>query len=309
MVTGRNNAVPIKEIDVGFRYIVTDLMAGVFPGIVFGIASIIANERNPFIAFIRILCLVGYMLLYILGFTTINQVTGVAEDRVWKIHRPIVSGLIDLNGGTKRFYIYNAIYLIFSILLAIFGMVPVLVSTLAWMGAYLACSVGGLSRIWWCKNLMNGIGTFAMLGATWSIGGGQWPFPSEAWSYINGLGFAICWLAGLQDFRDVEADTAVGRKTYPMVFGDSRARFLMKITFALLPIYTHFFVFPLSSAWWVPYPWEYIPLGLSWLIVHRLSLYQTPEEDRETYNWLPRWYFSITVCAAIQFFLIYVFNT
>jgi len=41
-------------------------------------------------------------------------------------------------------------------------------------------------------------------------------------------------MAHIQDLRDIKGDAVVGRKTFPLVFGDERSRWI--ITFLLLPL-------------------------------------------------------------------------
>jgi 4-hydroxybenzoate polyprenyltransferase len=293
-------AAPWKEVIVVYRLVITDFMAGFLPGIVFWGAASFQYEMSWLERLFRFCLVLVNSLFYILTFTLANQIVGVEEDRRnGKIHRPLVSGLITMRGAIIRYKIYLFTYISFSALLS-----PTLFwLTTAWVMAFSLCNFAKFSRIWYCKNLMNGIGTLSMLGTAWYLAG--WEISAMAWSWIIGLSITISWVAGLQDFRDIEGDKAVGRRTYPMVFGVSRARKLLIATFILLPIWTHYFIYPLTANWWTPWL-EVVPLGISWLIAFRLAKYHTPREDQITYFWLPRWYVSVLGSAVVYFAIQYL---
>lgn len=95
-------------------------------------------------------------------------------------------------------------------------------------------------------------------------------------------------MAHIQDLRDIEGDMAAGRKTMPLVFGDSISRWI--ITFLLMP-----------TSFWVLWRGNIVPIAPFTLIAlhivlgYRIMCARGPRYDHKTYM------MSCTCC--LQFLL------
>jgi len=147
------------------------------------------------------------------------QVGGVEEDRVNKPHRPIPSGLLSMSGAVLRLVVCS-----------------IAMCMLAWSGGVLWHGVAlqlllvlhyqlGWDSHWFTKHLWNGITGAVALSSSGHMVGNFLHHQAAAVDAISiMLGAMIALTVAVQDFRDVEGDTAVGRLTLPVAIGDTAAR-------------------------------------------------------------------------------------
>ena len=130
------------------------------------------------------------------------------------------------------------------------------------------------------------------------------PLTPIAWNWIIVLSVVIGLVIFLQDLRDVEGDKAIGRRTFPIVFGDKATRYSLAISFVLLPFVVHFLlVSPLTTAtnFWATIGCELLLSAICWLISYRLISFRTAKADHFTYMLFTYWYCFILVTAVILF--------
>ncbi|KAG8164675.1 hypothetical protein KVR01_004950 [Diaporthe batatas] len=192
-----------------------------------------------------------YIWLYVFHFDLSNQKDpgSIEEDKLNKPWRAIPSGRLTIEAAQKWYVVATCMLLTASLLL---GGFPEALS-------------------WWGKNIINALFyTTGQLGTTRVAA-----IKSTSMSHI-------------QDFRDQEGDKIRGRRTVPLVLGDSWSRVVTAVVILLfsiaLPIYWEARV--LEFLW---------PLVSGGFVAARLMLYRTAKADRMTFHmytlgWLPALY-------------------
>jgi len=291
-------AVPSSGFDFGretlitWRYIRHNFSATVIPGSLFTLASVISAGKAGIPALLAVLSSLLFFFFYVYAFDTNAQSGDMeTEDTMNKPDRPLPAGLVTREGALFRSRV--GVLGLLGIGLA-FGVSLWSVVWIISAGIYLFAPIG---KHWAWKNANIAIGTFAMLMAAWSIGGGD-PAFGLSWSFWTAL---ICYpLISIQDFRDVEGDRAIGRNTLPMAIGDRACRVLMVFCYALAPIYIHFTMFApfgMNQARWAA---EIPPTVVLLFIAAWMPFARSPRAMHRIYMFMPIWYiFHLT--AAIIF--------
>lgn len=215
------------ELRIAYRFVRSDLWTTIYPGAALSVsalahASLInaAGVGRLFGAIVQI-CLLFY------GVALSEQWRAEEEDRLNKPWRPLAAGMVTLSQLKIRCL---AIWLMILLLTYALG-------TIWWSFAVLAVSLLhahlGLSRQWWAKSVLPPLALLSMMAAQWQV---MAPINFEIWRWGAWmLGMTVMTIA-IQDLRDLDGDRAVGRRTLPMVFGESFARVLFAIVFVFLPL-------------------------------------------------------------------------
>jgi 4-hydroxybenzoate polyprenyltransferase len=151
---------------------------------------------------------------------------GVDEDRINKPDRPIPAGIVTLEGARWRWVIALSVFL----LVAAFK--PMLLpETIGWVFTEAFLCLTSAGNHWFGKNCV------AMAAGTWSLLNASWkaiaPLTPRSLRFVIAMSVWVGLLAQIQDLRDVKGDAVVGRKTMPLVFGETATRWI--ITLLLLP--------------------------------------------------------------------------
>ncbi|KAI1385851.1 UbiA prenyltransferase family-domain-containing protein [Hypoxylon trugodes] len=149
----------------------------------------------------------------------------IAEDAINKPWRPLPAGRINSKQTTQIMYIMYAV--IITVSFKVGGLIPCLLEALfcLWYNEW-----GGATDPF-MKNLLNGLGFACFFAGPleaitgYSVFGGN----GKAAAWVGILAAAITTTSHTQDFRDMEGDKAVGRRTVPLVIGDYNARILVAV--------------------------------------------------------------------------------
>ncbi|KAF9020362.1 hypothetical protein BDZ89DRAFT_1103284 [Hymenopellis radicata] len=179
-----------KELKLCWGFVRRDLGTGLLPVPAFTLASLLykntPTEEMPRLVAAAFL----YGFLYLYSFVVANQITGVDEDKINKPDRPIASGATSLKAATIRYYVLSALYFGYSYVLGVQKW------TLLWIATTYAHNFLGFSNFGPTKDMCMGLGAIAQLMAAWAIG----------------------------DLRDVPGDLKAGRRTTPIILGDTMSR-------------------------------------------------------------------------------------
>jgi 4-hydroxybenzoate polyprenyltransferase len=279
----------LDEFQVSWLFIRNDVWTTLLPGTAFVLAAARYSGHTGLRLAADFLCGLVYLWLYIYGFTLVNQLFGVEEDRINKPFRPLVTGRSTRRGAQARAVAVLAGFAVLGWLLGVF------LWAVAWEATYLLSSVTGLERRWFFKNLFIGVGVPCELAAAWGIAA---PLTPVAWRWILTLAISIWLLVPLQDLRDIEGDAANGRRTFPMAFGQAFTRWYLAAGFTALPFAVHFLLLAHG-----PSPWaaaaDLVLAGLSLLVAVRVLRFRSPQEDHRTYRRWEQWYALVLVAAII----------
>lgn len=172
--------------------------------------------------------LVLYFGLYIYTFCLANQITGVEEDRVNKPDRAIPAGILTLEEAKLRWFLSM---LLFPIIGWALGGWSLCRWALLWQVLIVAYNYGSLDKHWFSKNIVFiTLGSVVQLAAAWQLTG---PITHNAWVWIWTVALIFGVTLQLQDLRDVEGDRLLGRRTFPIVFGDINTRRFVAVSVLL----------------------------------------------------------------------------
>lgn len=275
----------VYEISVSWQFVARDLPGSVVPALFFMIAAW-RSQAAPLNDLILGL-IYGAILfwLYAYTFCVSNQIAGIEEDRLNKPDRPLVTGLISYRGAQQR-------WLASMVLYALCGwQFGVLEWVFLWQLVTMLYNFGGWSSHWLTKNLSMALGSLAQLACAWQL---IEPITPEARRWVILLSFVVFAIIAVQDLRDIAGDRAAGRRTLPLVWGETLTRALLTIGFSGLPVLLVNWMLRLQG-----YTLAVLICGaslavLSWIIAARISLYRTPQADHQTYT-----LFTLIYCAIL----------
>lgn len=271
----------LRELWVSWRFVGGDVSSAVVPPLLF----IAAASGHHGLGAGELWGAVGrgvlYFWLFMYAFGLSNQLVGVEEDRVNKPHRPLVRGEVSVRGTRWRWVACM------SLLTAVGWAFGVWEWALLWQLIIVVHNEGGGAKRWWAKNLLIALGVVTQLAAAWELVG---PLTAVSWRWIGVLASVVFLLVSLQDLRDVEGDRASGRKTFPLVFGEKRTRYMLGTFFGLLPLVIHEVLMKPLGLTAAVVACDVGLAGVSWVIAVRVLGWRTPRADHRTYLLFTYWY-------------------
>lgn len=271
----------LRELWVSWRFVGGDVSSAVVPPLLF----IGAASSHHGLGAGEVLGALGrgllYFWLFAYAFGLSNQLVGVEEDRVNKPHRPLVRGEVSLRGTRWR---WVACMTLLTLVGWAFG---VWEWALMWQLIIVVHNEVGGAKRWWAKNLLIALGVVTQLAAAWELVG---PLTEVTWRWIGVLASVVFLLVSLQDLRDVEGDRASGRKTFPLVFGEKRTRYVLGTLFGLLPLIIHEVLMKPLGLTPAVVASDVGLAAVSWVIAARVMGWRTREADHRTYLLFTYWY-------------------
>lgn len=282
----------LREFYINWLFIKRDIGTSTIPGLIFIVAAWYSQETHDTDLHSALAQGVLYFFLYAYTFCVPNQMVGIEEDRIDKPYRPLCRGLVTYRGAKNRWIGSMVLFSIMGWHLGVFEW------TLLWQVCILLLNFGGLGQEWPTRHFTIGLGQMAQMGAAWQM---LAPVTPVVWSWMLLVATVSMPLVGLQDLPDMAGDRATGQNTFPVVFGETKSRGMLCVSFLLLPILIHFgLLLPVGLSVKV----ILLDLGqtiISWIVALRIILYDTPEGDRRTYILFLYWY-SFLLASAIFLF-------
>ncbi|KAJ7593897.1 UbiA prenyltransferase family-domain-containing protein, partial [Mycena floridula] len=161
-----------------------------------------------------------WLELHLLAF----EILGIDEDKLAKPHRPIVSGRISLENAEQLYRATMALALLYSMYL------DLLPCSIIYIAAIVAYNEGRWAENWVMKSMLASIGYVCYCWGVTSIfdHGKSLSDVSRLAVLLSGALHATTGYA--QDFRDREGDSAIGRKTIPILLPQYLARWSLLVT-------------------------------------------------------------------------------
>ncbi|WP_141691878.1 UbiA family prenyltransferase [Nocardia brasiliensis] len=244
------------------------------PGVTFTVSVSAAAESRPAELFNIAAGSMLYFFLYGYFFTLSNQIAGLEEDRLNKPHRPLVRGLVDVDGMRRRLIGATAAFILTGWLLGVIEW------ALIWVAISFMHNQLHWSRNWIFKNITMLVGIIAMLAAGASLAN---YLNDTTWRWIVVISAANFALVSLQDLRDTAGDEAVGRRTFPQYFGINRTRILLAIGFIAYPALLHCTLYAEPRYFSTATVLEVIIAIFSAIISLRIATAETARADHITY--------------------------
>lgn len=227
----------------------------------------------------RTLAAVSWLLINLIPFAINNQrgERAIAEDSLNKPWRPFPRGRISHQWGTRVMVTLYILAPIYSIAFA--GGVRHSVA-LIWLGLWYN-NWGGADKNPVIRNIINGLGytCFASGAMEVALGGSLLSLHPLGWLgrwllVIIGIIFST---VQLQDMSDQPGDAKRGRRTVPLVWGDTAARWTIALPMLCWGIWCPIF-------WGVSSLWFTISMALASLVALRTLMVRSIRGDKQTFR-------------------------
>jgi len=269
----------------------------VLPETAFGIFSALATplttNNNPKVAEVlsRLPQVMTWNWLNVLLFDVANQrlPDSIIEDRVNKAWRPIPAGR--LTSQEARRLLLVIIPVVFSASLYLGGVCEtVAMMVLTWMYN----DLGAADEVYVVRNLINALGFMCYSSGSTSVAAGNYSLTPWAYTWITIVGGIIFSTLSVQDLPDVEGDATRGRRTSPLVMGDSWCRWEIAIPIFLWSIICPFF-------WQTNWLGYIVPLAVGMYLAFRILRYRTVAEDAISFQ---TWCLWTAIIYALPLFIL-----
>jgi 4-hydroxybenzoate polyprenyltransferase len=277
----------IAEIRLNWSFIRRDLLVSLVPGALFGTTALLNHPVDSGLE----LAIVGlkemiYCWLCITTFCLSSQLVGIEEDRLNKPDRPLVVGQVTPDGARIR-------WIMGMIALTSFAYATgTLLWALIWQIGCLIYDYCGGSKHWYLKTFLGGIGVTSEVGAAWQLV--EPTVPMLVWRWIGVIGLYLITLMAVQDLRDMAGDRAVGRRTMPLVFGETCSRWVIAIGYWGFPWIVHYGLMVPAGLTPGVIGWDLFLAGFSVTIGVRTLISRSPRSDHHTYVG-----FTLLLCAFL----------
>lgn len=271
------------------EYLRFDVWAGVVPGVAFTAAAAAHAGLAPGPFVLALLGSTLYFLLYLGVHVLVSQYVSVEEDRINKPTRPLVSVLVSPNVARLA---RDLILVAFPLLGWVLG---VAVWALMWQTLVMMYTHLKVFRDqWWVKLCYNGVGAIPQLCAGWAMVA---PLSPQVWHWIIMVAVTVTLTAQVQDLRDVAGDRATGRRTFPIVFGQTATRVSVLVTAGIvIPVVNYILIMPTSWLGWAAW---IVPSALAMVTALRVIAYRSQEGDHRTYRTYEQWYAALQMAATV----------
>lgn len=184
-----------------------------------------ALSLRQIIARLPAMILWSWSNLFLFNLHNQRHPSAIAEDAINKPWRPIPSGRLSSRQATYLMYCMYPVILVVSYIAG--GLVPCLLEIVC----CLCYNEWGGASDPFVKNFLNGIGMAFFLAGPLEVATGHSVLSADmrAATWLSIIAAAITTTVHAQDFRDLEGDKASGRRTVPLVIGDSNARYLVAV--------------------------------------------------------------------------------
>ena len=277
----------------------SDLKTMVIPSTAFAISNALAasqapsgprNRSDSTALLIRLPNTLFWAWINTLAFNINNQrqTNALEEDRLNKPWRPMPSGR--LTRARARELALTAYPLAFIASIALGGGTTQCI-LLAFFG-YLYNDLNGGDNSWPLRNVLNACGFTCFASGALEVAL-QSHIKSEMTPWLSMIGAVVYTTVHMQDMYDQPGDSAAGRRTIPLVFGDGLARWSIAIAVA-------------TWSWLCPVYWGsagvgYLaPVALGAVVGLRSLLKRTIEDDKTTFKIYNAWLVSMYLLPLMK---------
>ncbi|TRM68641.1 UbiA prenyltransferase family [Schizophyllum amplum] len=258
----------------------SDIGTVVLPAIALGISLVGLPDVDAFFEGLV------WLLLHLLAFDTRNQIIGLEEDRLSKPNRPIAAGRISLRAAQ----ILNVAFIGMSLLdSARHGL---LVQSVIYQVCAAAYNDWDLARYWVTKSGMICIGLGIWCWGTVVCFDHGRPLSPTSVNALLITALLLATTVHAQDFRDVDGDAAIGRRTLPMVLSPAFGRWsLAALLVGWSAVLVRFWLLPAGVAALL-----YILAAVTSVAFVRSK---SSEGDKDACWWYNAWF---TACLTLPLF-------
>lgn len=213
-----------NELYIFYKFCKSNSLATIGPGVIMIISYVLNKKNIDFTTIYNFVIIILYNILYIYQFDILNQIKGIEEDKINKPDRPLASGLLNKYQAIIRYIIVSFLYLFLSYKKQVF------LESFIWFIVTILYNIIELDKHWFFKSLLMAPAIYTLISADFYILYNiNITTKSDALKktiILTIVGpITIC----VQEFRDIDGDLEIGRKTFPIRFGVNKARFWCNI--------------------------------------------------------------------------------
>ena len=270
----------------------SDLKTIIVPKTLFGIVTLLSGQSlmedprprtSTIIGCIPFIVLWNWLNLLPLDMSNQHHVESTIEDSVNKPWRPIPAGRLTVEETRTLMYGSYIVAILASLSFGGFSECVALI-----VEGWIYNGLAGADRSLLARNLLNAVGymTFASGAAKVACAqsGTQLRADSSKWLIL--LSGVISSTIQFQDLYDQKGDATRGRRTIPLIAGDRVARLTITI-----PIAIWSWVCP--AFWGMEVRGFILPFALGGIIILRLYLYRSVDEDKRSFMIWNAWVMSL----------------
>lgn len=274
----------------------SDLKTMVLPETAFGIFSALAprlttnGDPKVFDILSRLPQTILWVWMNLLLFNIANQrlPDSIVEDRINKPWRAIPAGRLTPKEARRLLLVVIPLVFIGSLFLGGTAETVILVA-LTWIYN----DLGGADEVYFVRNAVNAFGLMGYSSGSMNVAaGGVHHLTPDAYKWIALVGGVVFSTISMQDLPDIKGDAIRGRRTSPLVMGDSWTRWEIAIPIFLWSVICPFF-WKVALAVWI------IPVGVGAWLAFRILCFRTVTEDKVSWR---TWCFWTGVLYALPLF-------
>jgi len=192
--------------------------------------ALLTNNANPVLGIIlaRLPLVAFWNWFNLLTFYLANQrlPNSILEDSLNKPWRPIASKRMHPDEARRLLLFLLPVGMGLSILIGGFRETIAMI-ILTWMYN----DLGGADEDYILRNIINAAGFICHGSGSTAIaaGYGEWELNTNGYMWLGIIGLIVFSTLQIQDIPDIEGDTARGRRTFPIIYGDRVARFSVAV--------------------------------------------------------------------------------
>lgn len=214
----------------------------------------------------------------------------IIEDSVNKGWRPIPSGRITPIEARRLLLV--VIPIVFAGSLFLGGIVEtVAMMVLTWMYN----DLGGADELYVVRNVINALGFMCYSSGATEVAAGSYSVTPEAYRWIAIVGAIVFSTLSMQDLPDVVGDAARGRRTSPLVMGDTWSRWEIAIPIFLWSVFCPLF-------WRVTWLGFIVPFTVGAWLAFRIVYFRNSAADKVSWKMWCLWtgtLYALPLCRKI----------
>jgi 4-hydroxybenzoate polyprenyltransferase len=275
-----------------WRFVYRDLTVTLVPGCLLVLAAGAHTGATPRDTTWALARSTLYLALFIYVFCVANQLgEDPREDQLNKPDRPLPSGMVTRTGAWLRWTLAMSAFTLVGWALG------VLEWALLWQAITVVNNFTAASRWGPTRDGIIAVGAIVQLAAVWHQVA---PPDTTAWRWILTLAVLFAGLGlHLVDLRDLHGDRAIGRRTFPVILGETTSRRYLASVMTALPAVLYLVLYAPQADRPAALPCTAAVTILSWTVAHRVITQRTPAADRTTYTLYTALYCLVLASGAL----------
>lgn len=221
------------ELSIVWHFTKRDIGNVSLPAFFSTVAALVHSGYSMWQAFLPLSLSFIYSWSILAFFNISNQICDMEEDRIDKPDRPLVKGMVSVQGARMRWVFFGIV----GLLIAANANIPVVPYTVFFYMLAIVNNHLTAKKFWQFRLSMTSIGVTLPIVIGWNMVA---PVPKELWIWILYLQVYWCLIGPIQDLRDLDGDRKTGRNSFPLLFGQHFTRRMAGLGGVAMGVLQHF---------------------------------------------------------------------